>query len=113
MKKIQWQSFLICIFVFPMAISFATQSAASAQSTSKAQGPLISSIKMEGFVLQNKNQFVELFKPYRNKHLSSADIDTILQQLQEIYEQAGYQGLVSIVYRVKRKSLVFTVSLIK
>ena len=104
---------LVCLFLFPVAVSFSAQSTASAQSVSKAQSILISSIKMEGFVLQNKNQFVELFKPYRNKHLSSADIDTILQQLQEIYEQAGYQGLVSIVYRVKRKSLVFTVSLIK
>jgi hemolysin activation/secretion protein len=101
---------ILLLFIFLPA---SAQNVAASQSTSKAQGPLISSIKMEGFVLGDKNQFVELFKPYRNKHLSTADIDTILQQLQEIYEQAGYQELVSIVYRVKRKSLVFTVSLIK
>ena len=111
MKKIVL--FLFCLLVLPIAVGFAAQSAASAQSTSKAQGPLIRSIKIEGFVLGDKNQFFELFKLYRNKHRSAADIDAILQQLREIYEQAGYQGLVSIVYRVKRKSLVFTVSLIK
>ncbi len=74
---------------------------------------LIRNIGIEGFVLQSKNQFVKLFKPYRNKHLSAVDIDAILQQLQEIYEQAGYQGLVSIEYHVKRNYLTFIVSLIK
>ena len=104
---------LVCLFLFPISVSFATQNVTAPQAASKLQGPLISSIKIEGFVLGDKNQFVKLFKPYRNKHLSPADIDTILQQLQEIYEQEGYQGLVSIEYRIKGKFLTFTVSLIK
>ena len=79
--------FPIVMLLFFISLPVSAQNVTASPSTSKAQGPLISSIKMEGFVLQNKNQFVELFKPYRNKHLSSADIDTILQQLQEIYEQ--------------------------
>ena len=75
---------------------------------------LIRNIVIEGFVLEEqKGQFVKLFKPYRNKYLSAADIDTILQQLQEIYEQAGYQGLISIEPHIKKKCLTFTVSLIK
>ena len=103
---------LLLVLLF-IALPVSAQNVPAPQAASKLQGPLISDIKMEGFVLQDRNQFVKLFKPYRNKHLSAADIDTILQQLQEIYEQAGYQGLVSIEYRVKRKTLTFTVSLIK
>lgn len=75
---------------------------------------LVRNIVIEGFVLEeDRSQFAKLFKPYRNKHLSAADIDTLLQQLQKIYEEAGYQGLISIEHHVKRKSLIFTVSLIK
>ena len=83
------------------------------QAALKAKGTLIRNIVMKGFVLQDKNQFVKLFKPYRNKRLSVADIDEALQELQEIYEQAGYQGLVSIEYHVIKRNLTFTVSLIK
>jgi hemolysin activation/secretion protein len=82
------------------------------QAASQVQKTLIQKIVIEGFVLGDKNQFVKLFKPYRNKHLSVADMDTILQELQEIYEQAGYQGLVSIEYHVIKRNLTFTVSLI-
>jgi hemolysin activation/secretion protein len=102
---------LILLLFIPLPAS--AQNVPAPQVVSQAQGALISNIKIEGFVLQDKNQFVKLFKPYCNKHLSAADIDTILQQLQEIYEQAGYQRLVSIEYHVKRKTLTFTVALIK
>ena len=124
MKKIVL--FLFCLFVFFISASYATSPAsivASPQTVpvlmpdthrySQDKGALISNIKIEGFVLEDKNQFVKLFKPYRNKHLLAVDMDTILQKIQEVYEQAGYQGLVSIEYHVKGKSLRFTVSLIK
>ena len=102
---------LVCLFLFPVAVSFSAQSTASAQSVSKAQSILISSIKMEGFVLQNKNQFVELFKPYRNKYLTTADMNEILQKIQDIYAMGGYQQLVSITYHVDKHLLVFTASM--
>jgi len=104
-----------CVLILLLFISLpaSAQNVPAPQAVSQAQGVLISNIKIEGFVIQDKNQFVKLFKPYRNKHLSVVDIDTILQQLQEIYEQAGYQGLISIEHHVNRKSLTFTVSLIK
>ncbi len=105
--------FILFLLLF-ISLPASAQNVPAPQVVSQAQGGLVRNIAIEGFVLEEqKSQFVKLFKPYRNKHLSAADIDTILQALQEIYEQAGYQGLVSIEYRVKKKSLTFTVSLIK
>ncbi len=102
---------LILLLFIPLPAS--AQNVPATQAVPQAQKTLIQKILIEGFVLEDKNQFVKLFKPYRSKHLSAADIDTILQKIQEIYGQAGYQGLVSIEYHVKRKSLTFSVSLIK
>jgi len=103
--------FLFLLFFMPLSAS--AQKVDIPQTMAQDQKVLIKKIEIEGFVLDDKDQFVKLFKPYRNKHLSAADIDTILQELQEIYEQAGYQGLVSIEYQIKKNSLTFTVSLIK
>jgi len=72
------------------------------------RGILIHNIVLEGFVLGDKNQFTKLFKPYRNKHLTRADMDAILQEIQHIYEEQGYQQLVSISYQVIKHRLVFT-----
>lgn len=101
------------IVLFFITFPVLAQNTAASQAAVQAQGPLIRNIIMEGFVLDDKNQFVKLFKPYRNKHLSATDINSILQALQEIYEQAGYQGLVSIEYHVVKRNLTFTVALIK
>ena len=83
------------------------------QVVSQEQKVLIQKIQIEGFIPQDKDQFAKLFKPYRNQHLSSSDMQAILGQIQEIYEQAGYQGLVSIEYHVHKRQLVYKVSLIK
>jgi hemolysin activation/secretion protein len=103
---------LLLLLLF-ISLPMSAQNVAAQQTASQAQTTLIQKITIEGFVLQDKNQFVNLFKPYRNKHLSTADIDEILQQLQEIYEQAGYQGLVSIDYHIRGRSLTFTVAFAK
>ncbi len=104
--------YLILILLLFISLPVPFQNAA-AQEASQPQSTLIRKITIEGFVLGDKNQFTKLFKPYRNKHISQGDIDIILQAIQEIYEQGGYQGLVSIEYQVKNKNLTFTVSLIK
>ena len=96
-----------------MPFSVSAQNAAAHQAASQAQDPLVRNILMQGFVLDDKSQFAKLFKPYRNKRLSEADISAILAQLQEIYEQAGYQGLVSIEYTIKNGRLTFTVALVR
>ncbi len=106
--------YCLLLLLFFISLPISAQNVPAPQVVSQAQGGLISNIKIEGFVLEEqKNQFVKLFKPYRNKHLSAADIDTILQALQEIYEQAGYQGLIPIEYQIKKRCLTFTVSLVK
>jgi len=103
---------LVLLFLFFISMPAMAQNAPS-QVDTKAQSILINDIRIKGFVLGDKGQFLKLFKPYRKKHLTAADMDTILQQIQQIYEQEGYQALVSIEYHVYRKQLTFTVSLIK
>ena len=100
-----------CLLLLLLFISLpvSAQNVPISQAAAKVQSTLISDIKMEGFVLQDKNQFVKLFKPYRNKYLTTADRDEILQKIQDIYEQEGYQQLVTITYQVIKHRLVFTV----
>ena len=86
---------------------------ASAQQASlQDKATLIRSIDIEGFVLQDKNQFLKLFKPYRNKHLSKADMDAILQEIKDIYEREGYQQLVAISYQVEKHRLMYNALMI-
>jgi len=70
---------------------------------------LVRSIDIQGFVLGDKGRFIKLFRPFRGKHLTTADMDGILSQVQLIYEREGYQELVSISYQVTKHRLVFTV----
>jgi hemolysin activation/secretion protein len=99
---------LIVLFFIPLPVS--AQNVTAAQTAPQVQGTLIHNITIDGFVLGDKNQFYKLFKPYLNKHLSTVDMDAILQQIQAIYEEGGYQSLVSIVYSVKKRHLIYTVS---
>src|SRR5258708_4638104 len=101
---------LLLLFFIPLPAS--AQDTNAPQALAQGQRILIQKIEIEGFVLPDRNQFVKLFKPHRNKHLSAIDIDTILQQVGGLYEQAGYQGLVSIKYHIIKRNLIFTVSLI-
>lgn len=104
-----------CVLIVLLFISLpvSAQNAPSTQADVNDKGVLIHNITIEGFVLGDKDQFVKLFKPYRNKYLSVDKIDAILQQLKEIYEQEGYQELVSIDYHIVKRTLTFTVALIK
>ena len=78
------------------------------QAQAQAHKTLIQNIAIEGFVLQDKNKFVKLFKPYRNKYLSTADMDEVLKKIKDIYEKEGYLQLVAITYHVIKHRLVFT-----
>ena len=105
--------YVVLIVLLFISLPALAQNSAAPQAVSQEQKTLVQKIVMEGFVLKNKGQFVKLFKPCRNKYLTAADIDTLLQNLEEIYEQAGYQGLISIEHVIKKKVLTFTVSLVK
>lgn len=101
------------IFILWLLLSFppSAQNVFAADATLQADRTLIHSITMEGFLLQDKNQFVKLFKPYRNQYLSKVDMDMILQKIEDIYEQEGFQQLVSITYTVNKHRLIFTVAM--
>ncbi|MBF0570241.1 MAG: hypothetical protein HQL12_00055 [Candidatus Omnitrophica bacterium] len=99
-----------CLFVLLLFVSLPSfaQKSPAPQAAVQDKGVLIRNIVMEGFVLQDKNQFVKLFKPYRNKYLTTADMDEILQKIRVVYEREGYQQIVSISYQVNKHRLLFT-----
>jgi len=92
-----------------MPLSVFAQGLPAEQETIQDKGVLVRSIDIDGFVLGDKGQFIKLFKPYRNKYLTGADMDAILLQIQIIYEREGYKVLVSISYKVTKHHLEFTV----
>jgi hemolysin activation/secretion protein len=98
---------LILLFFMPLCVS--AQNVTAQQVSVNDKGVLIKNITMEGFVLGDKERFVKMFKPYRNKYLTKTDMDALLLQLQIIYEKEGYQELVSISYQVVKHHLIFTV----
>jgi hemolysin activation/secretion protein len=101
--------YCVLILLFFMPLSASAQNAAAPQTSIAPQSTLIKNIEIEGFVLGDKAQFVKLFKPYHNKHLTAMDMDAILQQIKDIYEREGYLELVSITYQVNKHRLIFTV----
>jgi hemolysin activation/secretion protein len=104
--------YCVLILLFFISLPALAQNAAVGQAAFQARGTLIRDIVMEGFALQDKHQFIKLFKPYRNKYLTTLDMDGILQKIQDIYEKEGYKQLVSITYRVVKHRLVFTALMI-
>jgi len=102
-----WVFILLIFMSFPVS----AQNVVAPQGTAALKQTLIRSITMEGFQLQDKNQFVRLFKPHLNKYLSKSDMDALLEKIQNIYEQEGFQQLVSITYAVNKHHLIFTVSM--
>jgi hypothetical protein len=108
-KIMRWWVLILLVFMPFTALSHA----AGHKAASVPDGTLIRSINLEGFVLGDKSRFDRIFKPYRNKYLTSADMDDILHKIQAIYEREGYQQLVSISYQVvKKHRLVFTALMI-
>ena len=101
----------VLILFLLVSLPASSLNAAVPQVASKPQGTLIRSIVIEGFVLGDRTQFVKLFKPYRNKYLTTTDMDVILHKIQGIYEMDGYQQMVLITYKVNKHRLVFTSSM--
>ena len=99
--------FLMILLLF-ISLPVYAQNVPIVQSNPQEVRTLVRNIVIEGFVLQDKEQIVKIFKPYRNKYLTTSDMDAILQKIKDIYERAGYQQLVSITYQVDRHRLVFT-----
>jgi len=102
---------ILMVLLF-LSVPVSAQNAPAGQIVPNDKGTLIRNIDIDGFVLQDKDQFLRLFKPYRNKHLTASDMDGILQQIKDIYEKEGYQQLVAITYHVEKRRLVYTASMI-
>jgi hemolysin activation/secretion protein len=100
--------YYVLISLLFISLSVPARNVLAAPADAQLQGTLVRNISIEGFVLQDKDQFIKLFKPYRNKYLTGADMDAILRQIQVIYEREGYQQLVSITYHLDKHRLVFT-----
>jgi len=98
----------VLIILLFVSLPLSARNALASQAGVGQQGTLIRSIVIEGFVLQDKDQFTRLFKPYRDKYLTTADTDGILKQIQVIYEREGYQQLVTITYHINKHRLVYT-----
>jgi len=103
--------YIMMMVLLVMSMPALAQSLPVAQTVSK--GFSARNITIEGFVLGDKAQFVNLFKPYKNKYLSLSDIDTLQGQIEKIYEHAGYGGMVAIKNHFSKKSLTFTVALVE
>lgn len=99
----------VMLLLFLAMMPLSAPNAVAANADSRAQGVLVRSITIDGFVLQDKEQFTRLFKPYRNKYLTEEDTDQLLKQIQVIYEREGYQQLVSITYKLDKHHLAFSV----
>jgi hypothetical protein len=99
---------LIILLFIPLPVS-ADNVTVAPETAIQDKGTLVRNIAIEGFVLGDKDRFVKMFKPYRNKYLTTADMDAILQKIQDIYEREGYQQLVTITYHVDKHRLLFTV----
>ena len=100
--------YCILILLFFIFIPLSAHQMAVAQSVSHEKGVLIRDIRMDGFVLGDRDQFTKIFKPYRNKYLTAEDMDDILQKIQIVYEREGYKELVTITYQVTKHRLVYT-----
>ena len=99
--------FLILLLFISLPV-FAQNVLAPQTVVGQDKGVLVRTIVMEGFVLGEKSRFIKIFKPYRDKYLTSAQMDVILEKIRHIYEEEGYQQLVSINYKLIKHKLVFT-----
>ena len=99
---------LFLMFLLLVSFPLLCHQALAQDAVLQEKSVLITNISIEGFVLQDKDQFLKLFKPYRNKHLTTSQMDEILKKIQDIYEKEGYKELVSITYKVTKHRLVYT-----
>ncbi len=58
------------------------------------QGSLVKKIVVIGFLLHDERVYSDLNKKYRMKYLSDAEIDGIINELEAMYREKGYIGLV-------------------
>ena len=83
-----------------------------AQTPSNGDQPvMVHAIIVSGLVPQNKSGLDTVLKSYRNKRLSSQDIDGLIRAVKKFYLEAGYDGLVNMDYTLRKNRLAIRVFL--
>jgi hemolysin activation/secretion protein len=72
----------------------------------------IRAIVVEGFLLKDTKDLEKMLASYKNKSLTQEEIETLVRKVEDFYVQAGYSGMVQLVYKLQKKRLIITVSLI-
>ena len=104
--KVELMKKILCAVLIVLWVSVAC-----AQTPSAEKPVLVRKIIVAGLVPQNKAKLEQIIKPYRNKRLSTQDIDRLVQSIKEYYLEAGYDGLVDMDYTVRRNQLLIHVAL--
>ena len=106
------KNMLIVFFLLSGPLAFTQTAQASEVVNADNQKTLIRKITIEGFLLQNRNKFEQLFKLYRNKYLSNENIESLLNSVEVLYEEEGYQSLIAITSSIHKHHLKINASLI-
>lgn len=73
---------------------------------------LIKKINIEGVTLRDRQKLQKTIKPYLKKRLSQDDIERLMKEIDVLYLEAGYSGLVKLSYAVKRHTLTIDAALL-
>jgi outer membrane protein assembly factor BamA len=68
-------------------------------------------VVIEGFTLKSTKELERFLESYRNKVVGDSDIAEVVEGVRGFYIQAGYESLIDISYKIKKRILIITVSL--
>ncbi len=74
---------------------------------------LVRQITVDGFLLKEKSKFAKMFKKYRNKKLSTDEVNRVVDQVRSLYVEAGYENLVLLTYQIIKGQLHIFIALKK
>lgn len=114
MKRI----FILMLFFLIGTILFNAQAIAARKEPKQkrqvlaVQGELVKKINVEGVKLRDRQKLEKTIKPYIKKRLTEDDIQRLIKQVEVLYLEAGYSGLVKISHRIKKHVLTIDASLL-
>lgn len=74
---------------------------------------LVRKIILSGFILNNRGPLDKIIKLNRNKHLTQRDIERIIKEINGLYLENGFAGLVEIDYKISKHKLLINITLQK
>lgn len=114
MKRIVFVVFalLLSVFIFSFQADAARKEPRKKKIILNTQDSLIKKINVEGVKLRDRQKLQKAIKPYLKKRLTQEDIERLLKEVDVLYLEAGYSGLVKLSYTVKRHTLTIDVALV-